>query len=476
MEHTRFFERTHPLTILTLIKKALLLLTLPIIREALSLRPESAISTVFVWDTVLIALIIFYGALRWRRFRVSVSGKTLTVESGLIIKRRTAVSAEKIACIYVTKSPFSAIFKAVKISIEADNRQFKKPVFSFYLSKANAERLCRLLKPEALTHQTLSCSVRKILLLSLSNASAFSGLLVAATLITNIGKAVGNEFENRLVETLSSVALLASQIIPPTAFVIATVLAAGFIISFLIALFKHAGFTLSTDKDKLVIRKGLISRKTSIIDRLYISAVSIEASPIMKLLGRCSVMLYACGHGTAKSESYAVIPVEKATAVESALKNADFGFCKSQPLTLKVPKRAMSRALFLPCVYIVIIIALTVIGLIFIEKLTQFILLLTAFLLVTNAYWLFIRVNHIKNGGAAVNDNIRLYSFRLFTVTDIRFEKTKIDCVIITQGPFDRRKKLCTLKVMLKGKSAYTARVINLDNAETERLITQTFL
>lgn len=476
MAHTYFHERTHPLTILKLIRKAILLLILPVIREVLSLRPENTLNVVFVWDAVLIALIIVYGAARWRRFLVTVSGKTLTVESGLIFKRHSTINTEKIACIYVTLSPFSAIFKAVKVSIEGDTRQFKKPIFSFYLSKKSAQKLCSLLKPEKSKRQILSCSVRKILLLSLSSASAFSGLLVAATLITNVGKAVGNEFENRIVETLSSVASLASQIIPPTAFLFATVLAAGFVISFLIAMFNHAGFNLSTDKGNLLIKKGLISRKTSIIDRLYVSAVVIEASPIMKLFKRRCVMLHACGHGTARSESYAVIPVEKATAVEYALKNADFGFCKKQPLTLKVPKRAMSRALFLPCVYMAIIVALTILGLIFLEKLTQFILLLSSFTAATNAYWLYIRVQHVLNGGVTVNDNVRMFGFRLFTVTDARFEKDKIDSVITTQGPFDRRKKFCTLRVTLKGKSAFTARVINLDRAETERLITHVFL
>ncbi len=468
-------ERAHPLTVVKFIRKALLLLLLPVAREILDYISFGTHPSLVVWDTVLAAVIAIYGVMRWRRFVVTVSGGILTVTSGLIFTATTQIKLKNIACVYVEESPFLAVFGAVKVIIDTDARKINNADLSFYLSKKKAEMLCSFVKAERPKKQVCRCPMRQVLILSLSNASALSGLLVAATLINNVGKVVGNEFENRLVETLGSVTAFASQVIPPTALAAAVILVAGFGISFLIAILKHAGFTLSVSEDAMLVTQGLIGRKRSLIGRRAVGAVTIETSPIMRLFGRCSVILHAAGYGAPRAESAAVIPVEKTADAEVSLKKCGLVFCKNEPLTLNVPRRAISRALFIPCVYMAVIIAVAALSLIIFRKLIQFTIILALFLGTADAYWLFIRVRHVLKGGASLDGGIRLCGYRFFTETDSRFKAGHTDCITLTQGPFDRRRNLCTLKVTLRSKNRYTSRVKNLDMAQAEDEVARVF-
>ena len=89
-------------------------------------------------------------------------------------------------------------------------------------------------------------------------------------------------------------------------------------------------------------------------------------------------------------------------------------------------------------------------------------------------YWLWLRLRHAKQGGAALGSRIRVVGIRRLTLVDSRFPLAEVDAITVTQGPFDRRRGLCTLRVSQRDKGGYTAQTPNLEYAEVLRALAKT--
>ena len=128
----------------------------------------------------------------------------------------------------------------------------------------------------------------------------------------------------------------------------------------------------------------------------------------------------------------------------------------------------MWRAVFMPILWFVLIAAAAVLGCVFFVSLTSLILILAVFLAIIDAYWLYMKIYHTRHGGASLSDGVRVYGFAAITLNNSYFERSKVDHFIITEGPYDRINRMCTLRVTMRGEKGYTARTTNLDKPETD--------
>ena len=460
--------RLHPLNILKFIRKLLFLLLLPVLRSALNYGLSDTLSTLVTLESALAAILLAYGVLRWARSRVTVDDKMLLIRSGLFFRRTAQVPLSSITCIYVERGPLLTLFGAVKVAVDTNSGEFKRTDFEFYFGRKQVGQLCEMLNAVTPRNRIYLCNLRQIVLMSLSSASALSGLLVAAGIIKTGGRLLGDTLENRLVETLDAVTQTLSRIIPPAATTLASLLVVGFCISFLITLIKHVSFVVRCNKKGVLIEQGLIRHKQSFIRRDAIGAGVISMPPLLHLFHRSSLCIFASGYGTQNGERSILFPVERASEAEKSMHILGVDLCKGDRLTLKVPRRAMSRALFTPCVWLAVIAAVTVGGSLLIPSVRQLVLIFGIFVGAVNAYWLYLRISHTKRGGAELGCGVRVFGFRGLTLTDSRFKRGSVDSITVTEGPFDRRKGLCTLRVTLRGEKAYCARTTNLDKIEVD--------
>ena len=460
--------RLHPLNILKFIRKLLFILLLPLLRSALDYGMSDSLSTLVTLESALAVILLAYGVLRWARARVTVDEKMLSIRSGLFFRRTAQVPISSITCIYVERDPLLTLFGAVKVAVDTNAGNFKRTDFEFYLGRKRVSEFCDMLRAVTPRNRIYLCNLRQIALMSLSSASALSGLLVAAGIIKTGGRLLGDTLEDRLVETLGAVTEPLSRIIPPAATTIAALLVVGFCISFLITLAKHISFVVRCNKRGVLIEQGFLRQKQSFIRRDAIGAGVISMPPLLHLFHRSSLCIFASGYGTQNGERSILFPVERASEAERSMHVLGVDLCKGDRLTLRVPRRAMSRALFTPCVWLAVITAVTVCGSLLIPSIRQILLIFGIFVGVINAYWLYLRISHTKRGGAELGCGVRIFGFRGLTLTDSRFKRGSVDSVTGTEGPFDRRRGLCTLRVTLRGEKAYCARTPNLDKIEVD--------
>ncbi len=467
--NNRISFRVHPLNILKFVRKLLFVLLLPLLRSALNYGLQGTLSTLVRWESALAVILIAYGVLRWARFRVTIEDGMLSIRSGLFFSRVAEVPLSSVTCVYVENDPVLTLFGAVKVAIDTNAWEFKNSDFEFYISRKRVGELCDALKTVTPRNRIYLCTLRQIALMSLSSASALSGLLVTASIINTGGKLLGDTLEKRLVETLNAVTKLLSQIIPPAATTLAALLVVGSCISFLMTLFKHMSFVVRCNKKGVLIEQGFFRHKRSFIRRDAIGVGIISMPPLLHLFRRASLCIHASGYGTENGERSILFPVERAREADRSMHLLGIDLCKGDRLSLRVPRRAMSRAVFVPSVWLAVLTALTVTASLLMPSIRQIILIFGIFVGVINAYWLYLRISHTRRGGAELRGGVRVFGFRGLTLTDSRFKKGCVDSIVVTEGPFDRRRGLCTLRVTLRGEKAYCARTTNLDKIEVER-------
>ena len=437
---------THPLMILSFVRRLIFVLLLPVVRGILNYGLSGTLSNLLIWETVLAVVILIISFARWRRFKLSADDEFFYVDSGVLFTREAQVRLSRISCVYIERQPFTSIFGAVKVSIDTDAGGVKESDFTFFVSSKQVDPLCAALKTVTPKNRIYLCSTGQIALMSISNASALSGLLVAATVINNAGKLVGDVLEKRLFETLDYVTAITSRIIPPAATAVAAVLALGFCVSFTLTLFKHLTF----------------------VPRSCIGVSVVTMPPLLHIFRRCSLRVVASGYGKNNGENSVLFPVEKRSDAARSMRVLGIGDSSAaRPLTLKIPKRAMGRAVFMPILWFVLIAAASVLGCVFFVSLTSLILILAVFLAIIDAYWLYMKIYHTRHGGASLSDGVRVYGFAAITLNNSYFERSKVDHFIITEGPYDRINRMCTLRVTMRGEKGYTARTTNLDKPET---------
>ncbi len=471
----RISFRLHPLNIFKFFRKLLFILLLPLLRSILNYGLQGTLSTLVRWETALAVALLAYGMLRWARFLIWVEGDTLFIRSGIFFRKEAQLSISTVTCVYVENDPLLTLVGAAKVSLDTNAGEFKNSDFEFYLSRKRTGELCDALKTVTPRNRIYLCNLRQIALMSLSSASALSGLLVAASIINNSGKLLGDTLEKRLVETLNLVTELFSRIIPPAATTLAALLVAGSCVSFIVTLVKHISFVVHCNKKGVLIEQGLFRHKRSYIRREAIGVGIISMPPLLHLFRRTSLCIHASGYGTSNGERSILFPVEKAREAEKSMHMLGIDLCKGDSLSLRVPRRAMSRAVFLPILLLLLLIAVTAFAVWLMPNLNQIILLFAVFVGVICIYWLYMRVSHVRLGGAQLRNGLRIFGYRGLTLADSRFKKGCVDSIIVSEGPFDRRRGLCSLQATLRGEKAYRAKTVNLDKIEVEREINSIF-
>lgn len=456
----------HPLTMFYFVRRYIPLLLIPVLRTAYSLLAHVPLKLILSTDIAVAAVLLFVGFVRFKRFSFSVDERHFTVRSGVVFKRCSRVPLSEISGVYVYKTPISMLFGAVRVQVDTDAGLGKNPDFVFYYSKRSAGAFAQAVTGggESTNIKKYRCSALQTVLLSVTSASALSGLLIAATVVSNTGNLLGNRFTDYVADTISWVTVLAERIVPPVAAAAAAVLTAGFFMSFALTLVKHLTFCVSFSGDIIFVSQGIVWRKFSYIRRRSVGAVTVVQPPIMRLFRRGSLLVRAAGYGTHNGESSAIIPVVRAD--KSGAVYPDAGFNSAPKITLRQPRRAIVRVLFMPLLWTAAVICVpAVIGALGFTH-PKYIAAACAVAVCVLLYWLSVRYFCFKRGGAALRGAVRVRGSRRMSLTDSTFFYDRIDSIVIASNPFDRGLGVCTLRAELRSEHPFSASAVSLDLSE----------
>jgi putative membrane protein len=100
---------------------------------------------------------------------------------------------------------------------------------------------------------------------------------------------------------------------------IAAVLFAAWLLSFLGSLVAFAGFSVVRDGDNLRIHRGFLQRRATSVPLRRVHAVSVAEGPLRRPLGLCSVRLETAGYGKEPAAARTLFPLIRLTDVDARL-------------------------------------------------------------------------------------------------------------------------------------------------------------
>ncbi|WP_336824407.1 MULTISPECIES: PH domain-containing protein [Sporosarcina] len=296
---------------------------------------------------VLIIFLLVSGIIKWIRFEYWFEDDELRIESGLFVKKKRYIPFDRIQSLDYTEGIFHRPFQLVKVKVEtAGSSSLKKAEGELTaITKEAANRIeyemqaAKKRKKEAVngvneleTKEIMDAMpVEEVIDEVIPSKKIFSmtnkDLLLLATTSGGIGV------------ILSGVAIFLSQfgdILPYewmfeeiSAFIKFGILIVGIVV-FLALLFvwllsvgmtylSHYGFTVSLEKEDIVITRGLLEKKRVTVPLKRVQSVSVNENPLRQLFGYANVVLHSAGGGVGDSSKINLFPLVKKNRLKEPL-------------------------------------------------------------------------------------------------------------------------------------------------------------
>ena len=247
--------KAHPLMIFSIIKPFLFILLIPVLRGIVKYIENGKVTTILGQEIAVLLVILIYGVLRWRLFRLTLDDDAVTVREGLFMERKAVIPISGLSSVQSEQTPLDYILGSVtfRINTEAGSRQ--KTDYSFKLSRKDARTVADLLYGHK-SGEPVRFSPFKIALLAAATSSAFTGMLVGVPILNNTAKLAGVGV-NEILEQLNSVSNKFQTYFPPIVNIATLILLASFVVSFIYSFFKYLRFRIFLNEDRVEVRSGL---------------------------------------------------------------------------------------------------------------------------------------------------------------------------------------------------------------------------
>ncbi len=457
--------KAHPLMILSFIKPTLFLLLLPVIKGAIQYFVTKDVDGVIGLEILVLSIIFVIAVLRWRSYTLICDNQKgiVSIEYGFVFKRMAKIDIAKLSSVQTTQNPVDAIFRAVtfKINTEAGGRD--RTDFEFKLSRKNSAEVSRLLYGEG-EPKAVKFSALKVAILAATTSSAFTGMLVAVPVINRAGNLLGIGISDMLLHELNHISNKVETYFPPIVNTITLVILLAYFVSFIYSFLKYVNFKLFLEENKLEVRSGFIVRTRTSFRKSAINNIKVEQTLLMRLLRRYALKVSVGGYGDSKSESEVIIPLGANKEIKTRL-NSYFPFFAPTEKGIKAPKTklTLSRFLFLPGIYFLAVIAVSIWFAIRFDHFTRFVLFLTVVacsLILCYAYMGLFQYNKAK---ISFGENVFARSNKGFRTYELYCRKENVGEVRVVRFPPDRIYKTCRVRVLVRSERADNIRVRHLD-------------
>lgn len=457
--------KAHPLMIFDFIRPTLFLLFLPVIKGVVQYFTERNLDGVLGFGILLAGGIFAVAFFRWRAFSLLCDERcsVVTIQYGVFFKRIAKIDIGKLSSVQTTQNPIDYIFRAVTYKINTEAGIHNRTDFEFKLSAKNSKQVSVMLygkgEPKAVKYSAL-----KVAILAATTSSAFTGMIVAVPLINRAGNLLGVGLSEMLLNEINNISGKIETYFPPIVNTVSLIILIAYLVSFIYSFFKHVNFKLFLEENKLEVRSGFIVRSRCSFRKTAINNIKVEQTLFMRLLRRYALKVSVGGYGDAKSESEVIIPLGANKEIKNKLtKYFPFFVPNEKGIRPARNRLTQSRFLFLPAIYFLSVIGLSIWFVIFFEDLTRFALFLTfiaSSLIVGYAYMGLFQYNKSK---ISFGDNIFARSNKGFRTYELYCPKENIGEIRIVRFLPDLWYKTCRVRIFVRSERADNIRVRHLD-------------
>jgi putative membrane protein len=285
------------------------------------------------------AVAVLVGYLRWHAERYEIADGAIRHRSGVISPDETVVPLARVHSIDTSQGPIQRLFGIYELHVQTAGGGEKGEIVLRAVSPEETARLreaAGLPEPSAVDLPEWRLSPRSLLLVGLTAPQL--GMLLplvggAAALVDDVlGEGTRNSLADRLPTDTSGIILL-----------VAAVIAAAWLLSFLGSIVAFAGFSVVRDGDHLRIHRGFLQRRATSVPLRRIHAVSVAEGPLRRPFGLCSVRLETAGYGRDPAAARTLFPLLPTTAVDPQLATFVPTLAGSPAQFERPPNRAIRR-------------------------------------------------------------------------------------------------------------------------------------
>ena len=436
-------ERQHPIAavtkVLEIIKENFIsLLVLLFVTSG----GESMISLFGILSVMLVLLI--GGVLSWLRFTYSIVDGELRIEQGVFVRKNIYLSKERIQVIDIKAGVLQRIFGLVEVEVKTAGSSSKEAKISA-ITREKAEQLksklrtehAEALEEEEESYESYELSVKDLVITSCTSGSFGIALSIVGTVFSQLDQVLSEEQMLYYLETIIPASVSANMVVYGILFVIII----SWLLSFLSTLIRYFGFTLTVQKNELIIRQGLFEQRQLTIPFNRIQAIQVKEGLMRQPFGYASIILESAGYGEQQGNSTTLYPLIKKAGLNDFLQKVIPEYA-NESLTEKAPPKAMRRYLFR-------------------MVLISLLLIVPAWYLVPNwEYSLLVLVPALLLGFAqyraaaigSTDDTLTIRS-RALSKTTAMIHKKRIQRVSLNQNPFQKRLGLLSYMVTVASGS-----------------------
>lgn len=272
----------------------------------LMLSVNGRMTAAVVYPMLLVGLLLASAAI-WRNDLWAVGGG-LVRRSGVVRREERVLHRGALTAVEVLRTPFTAIFGAVRLSgcAAGDNEKSVKKASLLIKREDCADISAGLMPLERGYKRTYKAQASGIIAMALTQSDFFSGLLLVVPLISWLAKNIDNTMPNRIYTALQGAG---RELLPDTSPVLSAVAIIPFVgwgLHFIYNFLSYSRFRMTRSGDTVLMGRGAVSRRSLCFRLSEVSAVKERQTVMSLMLGMYSVSVLIPGYGRC-----VIIPAER---------------------------------------------------------------------------------------------------------------------------------------------------------------------
>lgn len=464
-----FFScRQHPIIILSYTTKYLWLLIIPLAKYliATSFDLQKWIKANWV-DILTISVIIGYAVLRWVFVYFKFEDDCIVAHTGYFGISETRVYFSEISSLSLSQGYFFRMIKACTLFVDTDAKSIQQVDITLDITEKQALQVYEkaIEKCHNKPKYIFNSSKFNLIVFSFLFSSTLSGVIIVLSVIYEAYRIVGREAEQYILQRFNTEIdkLPLIEHIPKYFLWAGIVIGGGWLISFLSNLFRHWNFSCTRCSDKLLINSGLGAKRRHVLIRNRINYIDFRQSLLMKAFKICSVSINCTGYGKRRLEISALIPITTNSQADSSIKILMPGVPEMKA-DVKTGKEDVRRFITMPIVCCLIPPAAAFVLIHFLPNLVNEIKMIAVITLIPLIWLCAVKFCAAFITSIALDSRHCMLSYcTLYAYHKIIVETTKISKISVSQNPFQRISKTCTVRVYMNSESTsrHTVRGLN---------------
>lgn len=310
------YRHSHPVNIFEHTSRFLILLFFPLVRALLTIFLSGG--SLYAWlrgawfDICTVLLIIGLGFIGWFQYVYSLEDEGIGIKKGIFLVKYRFIPFRKLSVLSIERPYYLLPFGAVRVRADTDGGIPNLPDFAITIRKRELPLLVELANApfvrEAEMKRVYLPKNFTIAILSFVASNTLTGVLFVSTFISGAGKVLGDQFESLMMQQLSELFRVLAFGIPPAAAGVAFIILGGWLVSFVMNLVRHLGFSVTRQAGSLHIRSGVVTRREYWLTVRRINLIELHQTLLTKLFGFYSAFIHCNGYGKEKDELSVLMP------------------------------------------------------------------------------------------------------------------------------------------------------------------------